>query len=469
MNELLAECVANPDDDEPRLVWADAVGGERGELVVLQCDLARGGLSPATLRTRRLRERELLSKHAIEWAGEAATIANRWSFRRGFVETAIGYATLDVPKLRAAAPLLRSVTFTGIRNGALEPKRIAELEGLRGLGLTGDYIGDGFEAVAAELAKLGLTALALDGLDARYLPAVYAMLAALPIETLQLRNVRLQRRQFDRVLECLPRLKSLVLDPVEARSELLAVAGERPLQTLAITAVTGPELAALSITPCAQTLTKLGFMLGSPDLEPLAFPALKVLDVDGKMSVIAAALSPERLPALQVVQMHTALDSFLVAELNLRFGAPIVDEVRDDVHARKGPELVHHDASAALSLGAPRHRSSPVFALVRVHTRTVQVIPPLAVDEPVMLGRGISNTVSVADGSVARRHARLQWCGDHHEIVDLASSNGTTVGGDRVQRAVVRDNDSVTLGRVEYRYFIGDDAESRAAAFAGQR
>ncbi len=47
---MLAQCVADPDDDEPRLVWADAVGGERGELVVLQCDLARtwvtGELAP---------------------------------------------------------------------------------------------------------------------------------------------------------------------------------------------------------------------------------------------------------------------------------------------------------------------------------------------------------------------------------------------------------------------------------------
>ena len=40
---LLEECAARPDDDAPRLAWADLVGGERGELVVLQCDLARGG------------------------------------------------------------------------------------------------------------------------------------------------------------------------------------------------------------------------------------------------------------------------------------------------------------------------------------------------------------------------------------------------------------------------------------------
>jgi uncharacterized protein (TIGR02996 family) len=47
LESLREACAASPEDDEPRLVWADAVGGERGELVVIQCDLARGGLAPA--------------------------------------------------------------------------------------------------------------------------------------------------------------------------------------------------------------------------------------------------------------------------------------------------------------------------------------------------------------------------------------------------------------------------------------
>ena len=37
---LIAAILAHPDDDAPRLVWADREGGERGELVVVQCALA---------------------------------------------------------------------------------------------------------------------------------------------------------------------------------------------------------------------------------------------------------------------------------------------------------------------------------------------------------------------------------------------------------------------------------------------
>src|SRR5688572_26707278 len=85
---VLAECAANPDDDAPRLVWADLVGGERGELVVLQCDLARGGLTPGEVAARRKRERALLASHGRSWAGSLAVHSSRWSFRRGFVEAA---------------------------------------------------------------------------------------------------------------------------------------------------------------------------------------------------------------------------------------------------------------------------------------------------------------------------------------------------------------------------------------------
>ncbi|MDQ3368076.1 MAG: hypothetical protein M3680_21840, partial [Myxococcota bacterium] len=77
-SRVLAQCAGAPDDDAPRLVWADLIGGERGELVVLQCDLARGGLPPAGVAARRARERELLAAHGAAWAGELANVATRW-------------------------------------------------------------------------------------------------------------------------------------------------------------------------------------------------------------------------------------------------------------------------------------------------------------------------------------------------------------------------------------------------------
>lgn len=116
-NDLLEECRLAPDDDEPRLVWADAVGGERGELVVIQCGLSRGGLVPAEAAALRRRERALLAEHGARWAGldelrargEKRRIAE---FRRGFVdEIELDAYTFveDGEEILRRAPLLRAV------------------------------------------------------------------------------------------------------------------------------------------------------------------------------------------------------------------------------------------------------------------------------------------------------------------------------------------------------------------------
>ena len=114
----LIEDIRNaPADDGPRLVWADAVGGERGELVVIQLDLERGGLSPREVIARRKRQRELLARHGAAWSGLAG-IARRASFRRGFVDAAELPAATFVEHADAlveAAPLLSSLTATGLR------------------------------------------------------------------------------------------------------------------------------------------------------------------------------------------------------------------------------------------------------------------------------------------------------------------------------------------------------------------
>ena len=82
-DELLAAIGAAPDDDAPRLVWADREGGERGELVVLQCALARHDLPRADRKRFLAREKELLDAHAFAWSGGQ----RHARFVRGFVES----------------------------------------------------------------------------------------------------------------------------------------------------------------------------------------------------------------------------------------------------------------------------------------------------------------------------------------------------------------------------------------------
>jgi uncharacterized protein (TIGR02996 family) len=89
--ELLAAVVASPDDDAPRLAYADflAANGspERAEFIRLQCEEAR--LEPGPKRNELYaRSSKLLKGNEHAWSGlpEALMEARSLSYRRGFVE-----------------------------------------------------------------------------------------------------------------------------------------------------------------------------------------------------------------------------------------------------------------------------------------------------------------------------------------------------------------------------------------------
>lgn len=85
--ELLAAVHADPDHDEPRLVYADwlaAQGDPHAEFITLQIERARiGGAVSA-------REQELLARHGLAWAGAINPVLNFASrvFERGFLVSA---------------------------------------------------------------------------------------------------------------------------------------------------------------------------------------------------------------------------------------------------------------------------------------------------------------------------------------------------------------------------------------------
>src|SRR2546423_1056483 len=113
LDVLVAQIQAAPEDDALRLAWANAVGGERGELVVIQCRLASG---PVTDRDEwhrlRARERELLFEHGVVWSGLAGEYPSSCMFRRGFVDSAGFVCSHDsrLDRLLARLPLARSMS-----------------------------------------------------------------------------------------------------------------------------------------------------------------------------------------------------------------------------------------------------------------------------------------------------------------------------------------------------------------------
>ncbi|HZR97532.1 MAG TPA: cyclic nucleotide-binding domain-containing protein, partial [Chloroflexota bacterium] len=64
----------------------------------------------------------------------------------------------------------------------------------------------------------------------------------------------------------------------------------------------------------------------------------------------------------------------------------------------------------------------------------------------VVLGRAQTNAVPLRDNTISRRHCQITWEDDGYVLRDLDSSNGTYLNGDRIESALLRDNDLIQVG-----------------------
>lgn len=104
--ELLADIVAHPDDDAPRLVAADVLssqGDARGELIVAQCRLATPGKHPPGLAAR---ANALADQALPRWVAELGAGDAACTLRRGFVEAlAVGEQPAALTQAWTRAPI----------------------------------------------------------------------------------------------------------------------------------------------------------------------------------------------------------------------------------------------------------------------------------------------------------------------------------------------------------------------------
>jgi uncharacterized protein (TIGR02996 family) len=94
---FLQDIIAHPDDDAPRLIFADWLDEhdrpERAELIRLQCALARTDSFTPQFKKLLQRERALLKLHKKEWAQPFRGLVLFLRFVRGFVEE----VTVNIP------------------------------------------------------------------------------------------------------------------------------------------------------------------------------------------------------------------------------------------------------------------------------------------------------------------------------------------------------------------------------------
>ncbi len=105
---LVAAIAADPDDDAPRIVYADwlqQIGDPRGELIAVQCALARGHTPELAER-----ERELLERYEADWLARAGLTIGEGQLARGLIER------VDASAARVAAAIDRLVELPSLRS-----------------------------------------------------------------------------------------------------------------------------------------------------------------------------------------------------------------------------------------------------------------------------------------------------------------------------------------------------------------
>jgi len=119
-DELIAAIAAAPDDDNPRLVYADHLlqrGDLRGELIGLQCALARADVADEPFDQRMVdRERELLAEHADLWTNPLRAVFDAgYQFRRGLVEHVAAWTHHEVAVERIDEDLTGRGAYNHVR------------------------------------------------------------------------------------------------------------------------------------------------------------------------------------------------------------------------------------------------------------------------------------------------------------------------------------------------------------------
>jgi pSer/pThr/pTyr-binding forkhead associated (FHA) protein len=77
----------------------------------------------------------------------------------------------------------------------------------------------------------------------------------------------------------------------------------------------------------------------------------------------------------------------------------------------------------------------------------------------VTLGRAMTNDIILNENRISRSHARLECSPRGCELIDLGSSNGTLLNGERVEKAWLGSGDRIKIGGLELRYEIDQPTE----------
>ena len=173
-----------------------------------------------------------------------------------------------------------------------------------------------------------------------------------------------------------------------------------------------------------------------------------------KKEMDATSRSITRSRVLAPYLFHVGLSSSDFQRLG-KLGPEFVSEIRqtlEDYRMLRGyscqePVAIRLEEKLTLAEGMVDVRSDRAGSVVWVPTLTWNSVRYPLTRKSTILGRGTDSDVHVVTPGVSRHHAEIRWNGKRCEVVDLGSTNGTTLDGEKVSRAALPDSCTLGVGR----------------------
>ena len=82
-------------------------------------------------------------------------------------------------------------------------------------------------------------------------------------------------------------------------------------------------------------------------------------------------------------------------------------------------------------------------------------------EQTITIGRASENDIFLDDVTVSRKHARFDFDGTNWILNDAGSLNGTYVNRERVETAILQDQDEVQVGKFRFIFITAKDTQAK--------
>ncbi len=184
-------------------------------------------------------------------------------------------------------------------------------------------------------------------------------------------------------------------------------------------------------------------------LQPIEITAALKKELDTRAAVVGRdrVLAPNRFAvrlAREDFERMSAMGSSLTEELT----ALVQQHARHQGYQFAGGVSIRLDRDESLAPGMVQVES----ATTKTDVAWTPVIEVAGTRYPLkrgrtVIGRGSDADITIADTGTSRRHVEILWDGNRAQVNDLGSTNGTTLNGERVDKALLPPDSVVQIGR----------------------